>query len=62
MSKTVTCGSCGESSEVERGTEIFGALVVFGPDGEDDMYIVRDGEAKCKECTEDDLDIGVEYE
>lgn len=51
----VACDSCNRARPI--GTpmiELFGATVGFGPAGETDMYVERDGEIQCYWCLRDD--------
>ena len=52
----VSCCSCQRARPIETPVlELFGSRVAFGPGGETDMFVERDGEITCYWC-EDDVD------
>lgn len=52
----VTCDGCSRTRPVkEVAGELFGNTVVFGPGGAHDMFVIREDEAKCRRCIDEQL-------
>lgn len=51
---TVACDNCLRARPIENPViELFGARIGFGPAGETDMFVERDGEVTCYWCLDD---------
>lgn len=54
--ETVKCDECDRARPIELPpVELFGAVVGYGPGGENDQFVERDGEVLCQRCWKDEL-------
>lgn len=52
----VACDECSRARPIETAVvELLGSRIGFGPGGENDAFLERDGEVLCGRCVEEEI-------